>query len=400
VRVFALSLAICGFCFAQDDPQRATVHQVSNGTCSVNLSGVHGNVNISFSGPACNGFSENLLHQVLERLDSLDNKFNSYPASSACGGVPSITSTYDLLSIGTGKPADFVGSLLAGTDPTTPPQSLIGLWADGHIAGLDTQPSTGWTFGGVPSITSTYDLSSIGTSKPVDFVGSLFSGTDPTTPSQNLIRLTTDGHIAGLDMQPPTRWIFPATGTDGTSYNTLSITITKPVDFIGSLLAGTDPTTPSQNLIRLWADGHIAGLDTQPSTGWTFGGVPSITSTYDLSSIGTSKPVDFVGSPLAGIDMSTPSQNLIRLWADGHIAGLDTQPSTGWTFGGAPSITSTYDLSSIGTSKPVDFGSVLSGTDYLSLSKSLSELTSHGRIITGWTLTYLESEPAKSIEPK
>jgi hypothetical protein len=80
--------------------------------------------------------------------------------------------------------------------------------------------------------------------------------------------------------------------------------------------------------------------------------------------------------------------------------GLSVGFDTTQLYNSRPVYISATDSSALDTSsftKPLNSTGVLTGTDYMSLSKSISDLTSRGSTIVGWDLMYIASEPPKTV---
>lgn len=156
--------------------------------------------------------------------------------------------------------------------------------------------------------------------------------------------------------------------------------------FSNTVVAANSAMTGSdRSLSDLGAGDHAVGLR-QPAASILPG--ESAVGAALLASLTTAtlgiKPADLTeGRPLVYKGISDPKV--------GRAIGLQLTP--GVILGANAAATSEWGAVSLTfTSAALGPGSVITGTDYTSLSRSLSDLTSTGGVVTGWTLTYVTNE--------
>jgi len=466
MKLLALCLALCGFCFAQS-PRGASTHQVSVGACSVNASNVHGNVTVSINGPACNNLSKanmiaitrlvELLQEDIEARKSQPPALTDYgtykiasafnPPSEtmpACSNVPTIvgspgssaleslnrnlgidpmmssslgigadqafafknisTLAADNYAIGQRKPIGLLstgdsgaGATLAlasissipvgtdafgtGADQAFAFKNISALTADDRIIGQ--QPSAGFVLTGDSGAGATLALASISS---IPLATSAVTGADQVFAFKNISGLAADNYAIGR--QQPIDLLSTGDPTAGATLALASFSNTP----LGTSPIGTgaDQALAFKNISALTADDHIIGQ--QPSAGFVFTGGSAVAPTLDSVSLTFKNTAAGSSSIITGTDYLSSSKSLSTLAADDHIIGQ--QPSAGFVFTGGSAVAPTLDSVSLTfTSTAAGSSSIITGTDYLSLSKSVSDLTSCGQIITGWTITYLPNKP-------
>jgi len=408
MKLLALCLALCGFCFAQS-PRGASTHQVSVGACSVNASNVHGNVTVSINGPACNNLSKanmiaitrlvELLQEDIEARKSQPPALTDYgtykiasafnPPSEtmpACSNVPTIvgspgSSALESLNRNLGIDPMMSSSLGIGADQAFAFKNISALTADDRIIGQ--QPSAGFVLTGDSGAGATLALASISS---IPLATSAVTGADQVFAFKNISGLAADNYAIGR--QQPIDLLSTGDPTAGATLALASFSNTP----LGTSPIGTgaDQALAFKNISALTADDHIIGQ--QPSAGFVFTGGSAVAPTLDSVSLTFKNTAAGSSSIITGTDYLSSSKSLSTLAADDHIIGQ--QPSAGFVFTGGSAVAPTLDSVSLTfTSTAAGSSSIITGTDYLSLSKSVSDLTSSGQIITGWTITYLPNKP-------
>ena len=350
MKLLALCLALCGFCFAQS-PRGASTHQVSVGACSVNASNVHGNVTVSINGPACNNLSKANMIAITRLVELLQEDIEarkSQPPALTDYGTYKIASAFNPPS--ETMPACSNVPTIVGSPGSSALESL------NRNLGIDPMMSS-----------------------------SLGIGADQAFAFKNISTLAADNYAIG--QRKPIGLL--STGDSGAGA-TLALASISSIPLATSAVTGADQVFAFKNISALTADDHIIGQ--QPSAGFVFTGGSAVAPTLDSVSLTFKNTAAGSSSIITGTDYLSSSKSLSTLAADDHIIGQ--QPSAGFVFTGGSAVAPTLDSVSLTfTSTAAGSSSIITGTDYLSLSKSVSDLTSSGQIITGWTITYLPNKP-------
>jgi hypothetical protein len=462
MRFLAFTLALCGFCFAQND--RPETHQVSTGNCSINASNVRGSFKVSFSGSACNGLSgsmENLVLELVELLRSdLDARgattpYRPSPALAGCAispltgiqadyGMPSKFPTIGgsdnitLASLNKGLvayPMASANSIILGADYVPPSKILSELSASiadiglPHLAGnspigttwdsgrlLVTNTPEGITpsvpgkdhsllFGSISDLTATVHTIGLQPSASLVLTGSSILGAtlgsnypftkisadassiataaDHQFVFHTIADLTANEHIGP---PPSSGLVFPGNSVAGAPL-AFGCPFTNKVGS-NSILTGADHPLVPIGIADLTACDQIIGL--QSPAGLVAGGDAAIPSKWDSISLTFTNISG--GTNASDTDASRPLvfNAISQLTTGDHIMGLKATADLIVTGNWAPGATSVsgYPFSNSSGSS----SSVMAGADYASLSKSLSDITSSGHVITGWIVTYLPAE--------
>jgi hypothetical protein len=502
MKLFTLSVALCGVCFGQNSPRGAVTRQVSEGACSINASEVRGNVNVSISGPSCNNLSKadvTLIEQLVELLrEDIGSRrsqtttltdYNPYksandfslPSATTIPIVPTIIShagvagidypVYQNLSglpakdhmiglepstgmVFTGNPRPTWGAgypftnapvsvspIVIGADHPLEFNSVSALSANNQIVGL--QPPPGVNFSGNSALGPTLESVSLTFANSAVGINSLITGTDHTIALQNASDPIANDHpfvfqspaglvfsansapplgaaypftntpvgtspiITGVDhplvlnrvsdpntidhiavLQPPAGVAFPGNSALGTTLDSVSLTFANTPVNTNPLITGADHPLVFQTISDLTANDHMIGM--QLPAGLVF--PSSITApTWDSVSL-TFKNTPPGTSPIsAGADQPLVFKSVSDLTENDHIIGL--QPPASLVSTGEVTAGATWRVTYPFTNAPVGSSSIITGTDYASLSKSFSDITSSGHIVTAWTITYLAADP-------
>ncbi|MGC2330981.1 MAG: hypothetical protein WA581_05985 [Candidatus Acidiferrales bacterium] len=384
--LFALALLPCGFCFAQNGSQPAATRQVSYGDCSFNLANVRGNVKISFSGPACNVFSasmEELLRQMLPLLQSeLDYQRSAsfYPslAGLGCGSVTTLTAPInaDAVTLPQSQTPFGWANASAPLELTTSPDvSKISTIDDS--ADIINFESVSKEFSAIPIKPAVAIITDADYLSPLSGLNSGTVDTGAQVPSglipdgavvtwssslsfKSIADLTSD--VADAGVQLPAGLTLSGASTNDAPFDSVSLTLSS------SLVAtGADYLSPSETLSGLGPG--IADIQ-HP--------------TFILADTSTNG---------AAFDLASSSSSLNSLLGPtSGVAGIGVQLPVGLVPPSASTDGTVFNSLAI-TSAPVDSSITIAGTDYASLAKGLSDIASSGHIITGWTVTYLTTEP-------
>ena len=372
MKLLMLSLALSSFCFAQNNPRGAATHQVSKGACSINASEVHGNVSISIAGPACNNLSGAdvaLIRQLVQLLQEDIEAHRSQPASSTYAGdeVPGPTRA-------SASPTDN----LLGTSPagnTGEDQSLVfknisGLNSYAHYAGLQ-QPILS-TLAGNPALGPVWVSASPTNDSPDTSLAGIVTA-DQSPQFKNISGVI--GYDQAVGFQQPV--LSTSTGNPALGPAWVSASLTSNLSGTSSVGIVTADQSPQFKNIS-GVIGYDQAVGFQQPVFSTSTGNPALGPAWASASL---NPVGITGA-----NQSSEFKNISGLVGDDHAA--DLPPATS-TFAGHSTITQAWNSVSLTfTNTPVGQTSTLTGTDLTSLSKTLSDLTSGGHVITGWTLTY------------
>jgi hypothetical protein len=215
---------------------------------------------------------------------------------------------------------------------------------------------------------------------------SIITGTDHPFVFDTISDLTANKHI--IDLKPPASLAFTGNSVAGATWGAGYPFTNTPLR-TSSIVTGTDHPFVFNTISDLTANDHVIGL--QPPAGLVFTGDAAVAPKWDSVTLTfTNTPVGT--SPIVtGADHPFVFNTISDLIAGDHIIG--PQPPAGLVFTGDAAAGATPRSSFPFTNTPVGSSSIITGTDHVSLSKILSDITSSGDIITGWTVTYLAAEP-------
>lgn len=347
MKLLALSLALCGFCFGQNNPRGAAAHQVSEGACSINASDVRGNVSVSINGPACNNLSKAnvaLIKQLVELLRDNIDALRSQQSAQTDYGTYRIASSFN--------PSSETAPVCSNV-PT-----LVG------SPGSTTLESLNRNLGIDPVVSN-----------------SILTGADQTFAFKNISALAADNYTIG--QRQPTDLLLTGSSAVGATLALASFSNAP----LGTSAIGTGADQPflSKSLSDLTADDHLIGR--QQPTGLLLTGDSAVGAT--LASASFSNTPLGASAVLTGTDQPSVFKNISALTAGNYI--IAQQQAAGLLPTSDSVVGLTLDSVSLTfTNAATRSTSIITGTDYPSLSKSISDLTSSGHIITGWTITYLD----------
>jgi hypothetical protein len=407
-----LALVPCGFCFAQRAPQHAAPRQVSNGACSVNAINVNGGVTVTFTGPTCGGLSNSDTNLILYLAGLIQSDIDVHKSATMYPFLPGQVGG----SITAFSAANADGLTLPSTQNSC---SFPNSAAPFGIASSAAFPEPS-TIAGSTGIIALGSPNTGFSAVPMTSVSSIIAGTNHLPPFLGSSDLTSIVHVVGSSGYPA-GLVLPPSSIDGTTFDSLSPSITKTPLGIVSVLTGADSTPPYRTLTDL-----TSGADLTPSFANVIAAASSIHGpSLDPLSISSSNSVPNLTFAAADIGVqhsdgltlpgTSPTGIVFDPSIAQHIVGLNSVP-TGTDhlppsavvpdltpivagtrhppdsiFSGAsnPSL-ALESVSMTFTNTSASLGSTtITGMDYPSLSKSLADLQTNGHVITGWTITYL-----------
>jgi hypothetical protein len=370
----ALYLASFGICFAQDGQHAPSTRQTSSGSCSINAANVRGSVNATFTGSACNGLSKSIENELHEAIIEMQNVAESCRASDPTQFLTSLPAGLNLPTVIDAdalKLPDGVQNLYFAS--VTTPIGLASAFNSASLpAGLNL-PTTESNPLQMPDGLQNF-YSSSGT--PIKLASAFdISKIAGITDWSNTIPMSSvSAFPTGLSLQSISGLAGSSMTLDSISLSVTKITLTN--DLIGSSTTTFQSKMPSDLVNGLYdARGSESVLAGVP--------IPASNST-SLTFTSASSALSFNGSnQLLASNVASDSIGYT------HLAGVESPIGLSLSNAGLPPLGTQANLIS---SSGLASTTTIAGTDYASLSKNLSDLTSSGHIVTGWTVTYLTTQ--------
>jgi hypothetical protein len=404
MKLLALSLVLCGFCSGQNTSRGAATHQFSRGACSINAANVGGDVSVSIKGPACNSLSKADLAQIRELVQLLRDDIEArkgqptdYSAFKGASGfgpasqnapalftLPTAASGISITWEGLNKNLGI--GLTAAANASSISESTAGDHSIGsqQLAGLII--SSGWTPASASfnNILLPYSNALLGTNAAVtaDQPFAYRSIPDVATGDQSIGLKQAGGLIINSDSTARATLA-------SASFNNMVLPYSNALLGTNAVVTADQPFA-YRSIPDVATGDHIIGI--QQAGGLIVSGDSTARATlapasfnnillpYSNALLGTNAAVT--------ADQPFAYRSIPDVTTGDHVLGLLQLPAT--TATRDSTIVPTWSSVSLTfTSAASASSSTIAGTDLHSLSKSISELTSSGHTITGWTLTYL-----------